>query len=62
MMDETRVDRLTVEHLSSLQSVTKALRDEQFRCQDIILETEWESDPLSLVPTVLASLANISAQ
>ncbi|KAF5899747.1 ataxin-10 isoform X1, partial [Clarias magur] len=32
-MDEMLcADRLTVEHLSSLQSVTKALRDEQLRC------------------------------
>ncbi|XP_053506272.1 ataxin-10 [Ictalurus furcatus] len=32
VMDEICADRLTVQHLSSLQSVTKALRDEQFRC------------------------------
>ncbi|KAF4079709.1 hypothetical protein AMELA_G00181340 [Ameiurus melas] len=32
VMDETCADKLTVQRLSSLQSVTKALRDEQFRC------------------------------
>ncbi|TSK13247.1 Ataxin-10 [Bagarius yarrelli] len=31
-MDEICVDRLTAGHLSSLQTVTKALRDEQYRC------------------------------
>lgn len=34
VMDEICADRLTVEHLSSLQSLTKALRDEQFRCEN----------------------------
>ncbi|MCI4389111.1 hypothetical protein PGIGA_G00093990 [Pangasianodon gigas] len=32
VMEGVCAGRLTVEHLSSLQSVTKALRDEQFRC------------------------------
>lgn len=59
-MDEIYADRLTVDHLSRLQGVTKALRDDQFRCENIIMKTKLESNLLSPVLTVIPSIANVN--
>lgn len=60
VMDEIYADRLTVDHLSCLQDVTKALRDDQFRCENIIMKQKLESYLLSPLLTVIPSMANVN--